>query len=127
MKQRFWLFIGGIALLAIIIVAASAASSGSRGKPQGTSTCTISSAIGITQIKITNFNTGTSITKTAADLPYTFYYSNQDTLSFNATVAEGYVWNAWEINQSPWFDNHNPLSMKASGNLALIPTTLMEP
>lgn len=124
MKQRFWLFVGIIALLAIIIVAASASSGGSRRNPANVITCTVEGDIGISQIVITNQNTGKSIIRTTADLPYEFYLSEGDTLRFNVTLTDGYMWNAWIINQYPWFAQDNPFTMKVEKELMLTPQTI---
>jgi len=78
------------------------------------------------QVKVSNQNTGTSITKMAADLPYTFYFNKDDTLNINVTVSQGYAWNAWEIDQQPWFDNHNPLTLKTDVDVVLNPKCLQE-
>ena len=119
LKQRFWIFVGIIALIVIIVIAASASSGSRRHNPAGLLTCTVQSDIGINQVVITNQNTGKSITKTAADLPYTFNLTEGDTLRFNVTLLEGYKWNAWEINQYPWFANDNPFTMRVNENLVL--------
>ena len=113
---------GVIALIAIIIFAASASSGSRRNQnPADLITCTVNSHIGIDKVTITNQNTGKSITKTMADLPYSFNLTQGDTLRFNVTLAVGYVWNAWEINQYPWFAQDNPFTMKVDEDLILNP------
>jgi hypothetical protein len=125
LKQRFWLILGGLALLAIIVVAASASSGSRRNQnPADLITCTVNTDIGIDKVTITNQNTGKSITKTMTDLPYTFNLTEGDTLRLNVTLTEGYVWNAWEINQYPWFAQDNPFTMKVNEAVILNPKCL---
>jgi len=80
--------------------------------------------IGIAQVTITNQNTGKSITKQYANLPYTFNLTEGDTLRFNVTMLEGYAWNAWELNQYPWFAQDNPFTIKVQDDLVLNPQTI---
>jgi len=128
--NRIYIIAGILVLLAFIALAIAA--SGQQPRKIGTGgsdkiyVCIVNTDIGVQQIKIINQNTGTSIIKTAADLPYSFYFSDGDTLNFNVTVIDGYVWNAWEINQWPWFDNHNPLTLKPDTDVELTPKCLVE-
>ena len=121
MKERFFLFIIAIIAVVIILIIASAAASsgGSRnGQPAGVCTATINGAVGLSQVEITNQNTGKTIIRTAAELPYTFNLNKGDTLKFNVTVLEGYIWNAWELNRAPWFAQDNPMiTDKIVGNI----------
>lgn len=122
---RIIIIICGIILLILLVIAASAMSSGPRrNNPAGLLTCTVNGDIGISQIVITNQNTGKSIIKTYADLPYAFNLTEGDTLRFNVTMLDGYVWNAWEINQYPWFAQDNPFTMKVNEDLVLNPQTI---
>lgn len=112
------IIIGGAVLLLIIIIAAAAASGGPRnGQPAGTCTATINGAVGLSQINITNQNTGKTIIRTAAELPYTFNLAKGDTIKLSVSVINGYDWNAWELNNSPWFAQDNPLVIKVNGNV----------
>jgi hypothetical protein len=116
-----------IAIFIIIIIAAVASSSGGRkGNPAGLITCTVNGDIGIDKIVITNQNTGKSITKTYADLPYSFNLTEGDTLRLNVTLLDGYAWNAWEINQYPWFAQDNPFTMKVNEAVTLNPQCLVK-
>ena len=125
MKQRFWLFIGIISLIvAALLYAGSQSSSYRSSNPAGLVTCTVNGDIGIAQVTITNQNTGKSITKQYANLPYTFNLTEGDTLRFNVTMLEGYAWNAWELNQYPWFAQDNPFTIKVNDNLVLNPQTI---
>jgi hypothetical protein len=99
-KTRFMLFVGAIFLIVIIIIGA-AASSGGR----------------LSQVSITNQNTGKTIIRTAAELPYTFNLNKGDTIRFSITVLSDYVWNAWEMDREPWFAQDNPLVIKVNGNI----------
>ena len=104
-----------IACIAVVIVAASTGG-GNKQRP-GVYTATITGAIGVDTVTVTNQNTGKTIIRTAADLPYKFNFENGDTLKLNVTTIAGYKWNAWEINQSPWFAQDNPLLIKINGNV----------
>jgi hypothetical protein len=106
-----------IIIVCIIIVSIAAASGGGNKNHPGVYTATIKGTIGLDTVTITNQNTGKTIIRTAADLPYTFNFENGDTFRLNVTTLDGYKWNAWEINQSPWFAQDNPLLIKVSGNV----------
>lgn len=108
-KPRFYVFVAVIFILIIITVIAASSSSGVRKKPAGIYTCTVNAEVGLSLIKITNQNTGTSIEKTASDLPYRFNFTAADTLSFNLTQLPDYRFSGWEINMKPWFAQNNPL------------------
>jgi hypothetical protein len=125
-KSRFFLIIGAIVLLVIIVVAA--ASSGVKPKVStvGLATCTVNGQLGMKSVQITNQNTGKSIIKTAADLPYTFNLTKGDTLRFNVTTLPGYLWNSWEMNASPWFAQDNPLLIRVSTDVSLTAKVLVE-
>jgi hypothetical protein len=127
-KQRFFLFIGGIALL-ILIITAVASSGGSRphSNPKGTYTCTVDTNFGLQSVKIINQNTGASITKTTSDLPYSFNFTSGDTLQFNATVLKEYTWNAWVFTSSGTFDDHNPLTVNPEEDFTLTANCLIKP
>ena len=115
-KPRFYLLVSVVILFFIIVVAASASSGGSRnGQPAGVCTATINGAVGLSQVEISNQNTGKTIIRTAAELPYTFNLNKGDTLEFNVTIIDGYQWNAWEIDRAPWFAQDNPLIIKVDG------------
>ena len=116
---------GLMIIIALIIVAViggvalSTRPSAPTIKPGSICTCTISAEIGLAQVRITNQNTGYHITKTAADLPYSFNYTALDQLSFNVTALPGYSFNSWNLNVKPWFADSNPLIFKAETNIVL--------
>jgi hypothetical protein len=116
-KTRFMLFVGAIFLIVIIIIGAAASSGGRRDTPTGTCTATVNGAVGLSQVSITNQNTGKTIIRTAAELPYTFNLNKGDTIRFSITVLSDYVWNAWEMDREPWFAQDNPLVIKVNGNI----------
>ena len=124
--NRIWIIIIAVAFIAALIIGVSSASSGTSKtkKPAGLLTCTVNGDVGLDQIVIINQNTGKSIIKTTANLPYTFNLTEGDTLRFNVTLIEGYNWNAWEINQYPWFAQDNPFTMKVNADLVLYPQTI---
>ena len=116
--NRIFLIAFIIVVFLIIVVWASASSSGSRnGQPAGVCIATINGAVGISQIEISNQNLQTSFILTPADFPYPLHLNKGDTLAFNVTTVEGYVWNGWELNHTPWFTRDNPLVIKVSGDI----------
>jgi len=133
--NRIYLLLIVIFIVAIIIIGAAANSSPKKPEPTPppppitptptTVSITINTEIGVKQITITNLNTGTSIIRRQADLPFTFQAVNGDTIRFNVQTEAGYIFNAW-IFQSQTFDNHNPLTLKVTGNLEMKPLCLQE-
>jgi hypothetical protein len=115
-----------IAVLVIVGIIALGSSGGRKSNPAGLITCTVNGDVGIDKVIITNQNTGKSITKTYADLPYSFNLTEGDTLRLNVTIADGYAWNAWEINQYPWFAQDNPFTMKISEAVTFNPRCLVK-
>jgi hypothetical protein len=140
LKPRFFLIVGVLFIFLIAVVAVAASNKPETLNPTPTPTPTspptitqtpqpttvtisINNEIGVKQVTITNINTGTSITKRNADLPFMFKASRGDTIRFNVITEEGYIWNAWMF-QSDTFDNHNPLTLKVTSNLAMSPICL---
>lgn len=105
-----------VACFVIIVVGAALSGGGGKTRP-GVYTATVTGTVGVDTVTIANQNTGKTIIRTAADLPYTFNFENGDTLRLNVTTIAGYKWNAWEINQTPWFAQDNPLLIKVTGNI----------
>ena len=139
MKPRFYIILAVIALIVIIGVAAASQQPTSVTKPTPTPapvttpvvhppavvSITINSEVGVKQVVITNLNTGTSITKRSTDLPFTFNADNGDSLRFYVTTEESYMWNSWMFNTGT-FDNHNPLTLKATSSLDMSPMCLVQ-
>lgn len=117
-------------IIIILIVVAAVASSGSGARktgtiPIGVKVCTVQGDIGVLNVKISNLRTGTSIVKTASNLPFSFNFTQGDTLQFNVAVEPNYTFNAWVFN-SGTFDNHNPLTLKPSDSIVMTVTVLMD-
>jgi hypothetical protein len=111
----FVLFIGGI------VVVASSGGSRKTNKPLGIYTCTVSSNVGLLKVEIINQNTrGGPIVKFAADLPFSFNFTSDDTLQFNATVTDQFEWNAWQFVKTGTWDHNNPLTVKATEDFVLV-------
>jgi hypothetical protein len=123
------LVIFAVIFIVIIVVAASASSSPKKPNSAiaGLAECTVNAEVGLAQVKITNQNLRTSIIKTASDLPFSFNFTEGDTLAFTITVLSGYTWNAWELNQSPWFAQgiNNTLTIKSTEDITLNAKFLM--
>ncbi len=122
LKPTPGLIVVGIVIFVLIIVGIAALASSGGVKPkqiEGLRTCTVNAELGIAAVNITNTNTGKSIIKTAADLPYTFNFTAGDTLKFNVTTLPNYQWNAWEISAPPWFAQDNPYYLKIETNVQL--------
>ena len=120
-KPRFYVIIGVIALCVIIAIAysASTAPSNKKIKESETVTITINSNIGIDRVTITNLNTGQSIVKTIIDLPFSFNVTRGDYLRIAETTQTGFQWNAWEFSPMGRFDQHNPLTFEANGDICI--------
>jgi len=111
-------FICIIILIIVVVVAISGGGGNKPSSPQGQLVCTVNGDVGVSVIKITNANTGNSITKTAADLPFSFNFTKGDTLQFNVTVLSDYEFNAWMFTTGT-FNNHNPLVLKTETPLIM--------
>ncbi len=116
--NRIWLIGGliGIFIIAVIIVAANQSPSISK-TTAGQVTVTIDGEVGTVTVKITNLNTGTSINRTAVDLPFRFNCTKGDTIQVTASTVNDYAFNSWFFNNLGTFDHHNPLLIKVNGNL----------
>ena len=88
-------------------------------KESETVTITINSNIGIDRVTITNLNTGQSIVKTIIDLPFSFNVTRGDYLRIAETTQTGFQWNAWEFSPMGRFDQHNPLTFEANGDICI--------
>jgi hypothetical protein len=96
-------------------------------KESETITVTIDSNIGIDRVTITNLNTGQTIIKTIIDLPYKFNCTRGDYIRTSETVQEGFQWNAWEFSPMGRFDQHNPLTFEADGDICINNQITMTP
>ncbi len=119
------IIIGIIIVFFLALAWAASGNSAQRITPPGMEVCTIQSEVGVSTVKITNQNTGTSIVKTVSNLPYSFNFTRGDTLQFNVTMQPEYVFNAWTFNTGT-FDNHNPLTIKPTDNVVMTVTVLMK-
>lgn len=135
-KTRFWIFMGIIILVSLIMIGVVAnanqtsatpkptasptptPTATATAKPSATVSFTINSDIGAETIKITNQNTGQSILLVVKDLPATFRCQRDDQLSFTVTAKEGYTWNAWVTNNMV-FHSDNPYTLKVNESFAM--------
>ena len=122
------LIVVGIIVIVIIfgVIAAVASGGGRKTKPADLCLCTVNGDIGIQTVNITNQNTGKSILRTASELPYSFNFTADDTLKFQVTMIQGYKWNAWEINQNPWFAQDNPFLIRTIKDLTIEANCIVE-
>jgi hypothetical protein len=111
--------------IVVIIIVASASSTPSKPHIKGLEVCTVQAEIGVASIKISNQNTGNSIIKTGADLPYSFNFTVGDTLKFQVTTLAEYTFNAWVFNTGT-FDNHNPLNLKPTDSVTMTANILVK-
>jgi hypothetical protein len=143
-QKRFFTFVLIILVVSFIIIGVVASSS-TPTKPKPTATphpsiapiitptpgppptvsFTVKSAVGVQTVAVTNQNTGSTITLTAADLPITLNCHGGDTLTFRVTAAPGYRFNTWMFGDNQ-FDSHNPYSAKATYAFTLEARFLME-
>jgi hypothetical protein len=143
-QKRFFTFVLIILVVSFIIIGVVASSS-TPTKPKPTATphpsiapiitptpgppptvsFTVKSAVGVQTVAVTNQNTGSTITLTAADLPITLNCHGGDTLTFRVTAAPGYRFNTWMFGDNQ-FDSHNPYSVKATYAFTLEARFLME-
>ena len=141
LKGRFWVILL-LLLLAVAVIAVAWSSASQQPNAVNSSptpipintpavlptpivTVTVNSEVGVKQVTITNLNTGTSITKRSTDLPFSFNADNGDSLRFYVITEENYMWNAWMFKTGT-FDNHNPLTLKATSNIDMSPQCLVQ-
>jgi hypothetical protein len=142
--KKTWIIltIGIVFVLIIVGVAANTASNNTKPSPTPhpttiipivtptpgpppTVSFTVKSAVGVQTVAVTNQNTGSTITLTAADLPITLNCHGGDTLTFRVSAAAGYRFNTWMFGDNQ-FDSHNPYSVKATYAFTLEARFLME-
>ncbi len=121
LKPRGIILVGGLILLAIIVVAL-VASSGTRPQtgvfPGKVYTATINADVGLQSIKYTNQNTPSSCIIMATEMPFSFNFTSGDTLTFNVTAREGFKFNTWFTNDG-FNHNQNPYTVKATGPFSM--------
>jgi hypothetical protein len=130
MKTRFYIFLI-LAIIGILIVAGlvatSTPSTKKNVKESQTVTVTVLNNIGIDRITIKNMNTGDSIIKTIIDLPCQFNCTRGDYLRVSVTTVEGFEWNAWQFYPVGTFDDSNPTTFTADGNIVVNNQIILDP
>jgi hypothetical protein len=124
LKQRFFIIV--FLLLFIVVIAAAVAanrggtnSSVTQERPDPKLQFTIQSdTVGNDIIIVTNEATGARITITQNMLPFTANFAKGDVLTFMVVPREGYIFNAWAINDGTW-ESSNPLSVRPSGDFTM--------
>lgn len=109
-------------IVGFVVLVAVAGSPSSRLPPQGsglTYTCTITADVGVQHIRIINQNIPAAITVQVTELPFSFNFTDNDVLSFNATAKEGFKFNVWWHIDDGRFYSNNPFTFKATKNFHL--------
>ena len=124
MKPRFIVF---VIIIFVGVIGLGIAASGNRGssggvsqqRPAATLKFTIASdSVGDDYITITNEATGARITITQNMMPYTGKFAKSDVITFKVTPKEGYIFNAWVIDDGTW-ESSNPLSLRPTGDFTM--------
>jgi hypothetical protein len=124
MKSRFWILVVALIFVAVVIAAAASkggnnSSSVTQQRPDPTLQFTVQSdTIGNDYILVTNEATGARITITQNMLPFTANFAKGDVLTFKVIAREGYIFNAWLINDGTW-ESSNPLSLRPTGDFIM--------
>ena len=124
MKQRFFVFVFIILFIIFIAIAVSANRGGTNSavtqqRPDPKLQFTVQSdTIGNDYILVTNEATGARITVTQNMLPFTANFAKGDVLTFKVAPREGYIFNAWLINDGTW-ESSNPLSLRPNGDFTM--------
>ena len=124
MKQRFFVFVFIILFIIFIAIVVSANSGGTNSavtqqRPDPKLTFTVQSdTIGNDYVLVTNEATGARITVTQNMLPFTANFAKGDVLTFKVNPREGYIFNAWLINDGTW-ESSNPLSLRPTGDFTM--------
>lgn len=109
MKPRFYLIVGGLALIFIIIIAVVAAQAPPKSKVKESETVTITILynVGIKSIEIINQNTGQHFDATVTSLPFSFNVTRGNAIDVTVTTSPNYNWNAWIFDPVgiPFSDN----------------------
>lgn len=131
MKQRFWIIMGLVVLffIGLIIMGASSgnqrsSSAQQQGRTRATHKFTIYSAPQVTSIMIdyilyVNENYANETAKIFYnDLPASFFFGENEVLSFTVVTQSGYTLNYWLPDDGrPYHDN--PLHYQTSGDFTL--------
>ena len=113
------LFIGVIILAAVSSRGRNTSSSVTQQRPDPTLKFTIQSdTIGNDYILVTNEATGSKITVTQNMLPFTRNFAKGDVLTFTVEPREGYIFNAWLLDDGTW-ESNNPLSLRPTGDFVM--------
>jgi len=120
--------IGIIAIIVFLFIAVVLVAASGGGKPSTSATAqrpapkykfTIASdSVGDDYILITNEATGAKIIITQNMMPFTANFAKDDVLTFKVTPKEGYIFNAWAIDDGTW-ESSNPLSVRPSGDFSM--------
>lgn len=115
------LIIAGIIIgLVVLITVAGAPSNNPSSQGSGkTYTCTITADVGTQHIRIVNQNIPAGITVQVTELPFSFNFTGNDVLSFNATSKEGFKFNVWWHIGDGRFYSNNPFTFKATKSFHL--------
>ncbi len=124
MKNRFFIFVFAIIFILVIAVAISAkprsGTAVTQQRPDPTLKFTVQSdTIGNDYILVTNEATGAKITVTQNMLPFSANFAKGDVLTFRVEPREGYIFNAWLINDGTW-ESGNPLSLRPTGDFTMM-------
>ena len=124
MKPRFWIFVVILIFVLVIIIAAASGPKGSSGsitaqRPSPTLKFKIESdTVGDDYILITNEATGARITITQNMMPFSANFAKSDVLTFKVIPKEGYIFNAWALDDGTW-ESSNPLSIRPAGDFTM--------
>lgn len=117
MKQRFWIFLGGIFFLVIIALAVASSNRGAsssaqqqRGSPKYSVTIR-SESVGLEYIVVTNENTGAKAHILPQYLPMTINFAENDILTFTVYAKQNYMFNFWSLSDGT-IESDNPLAIK---------------
>lgn len=103
MKQRFYLIVGAIVLLAIIGFGMLVTQPTRKNQVTGQVSVTINYGTGIQEIDVTNQNTGELFQATISNFPLRFNCTADDNLSIKTITKPGYYWNAmWFSPMDIW-------------------------
>jgi hypothetical protein len=124
LKTRFFVILFSVLFLAAIVGLAfsnrgGTSSSVTQERPDPKLQFTIQSdTVGNDIIIVTNEATGARITITQNMLPFSANFAKGDVLTFMVVPREGYIFNAWAINDGTW-ESSNPLSVRPSGDFTM--------
>ena len=123
MKPRFIVFVI-IIFVGVIGLGIAASNRGSSSgvitqRPDPKLKFTIQSdTVGDDYIIITNEATGAKITITQNMMPFSANFAKSDVLTFKVVPKEGYIFNAWALDDGTW-ESSNPLSIRPAGDFTM--------